>query len=61
MYMESRETHQGKASQMRELERYVSELTNDIVEMIEGASPEEQQFLANKVQALSSKISSLNK
>ena len=61
MYMESKETHQGKAAQMKELEKYVQELTHDLTEMIEDASPEEQQYLANKVQALSAKISSLNK
>lgn len=37
-YMESKETHQDKATQVRELEKYISELTTDITEMIEGAS-----------------------
>lgn len=61
MYMESKEAHQGKAAQMKELEKYVQELTQDLTEMVEDASPEEQQYLANKVQALSAKISALNK
>jgi hypothetical protein len=42
MYMEHRETHSDKALQMKELETYMQELTQDIVEMIEGASPEEK-------------------
>ena len=32
------------------------ELTQDMVEMIEGASPEEKQYLNKKITALASKI-----
>ena len=38
MYMESKEKHHDKASQMRELENYMQELTQDIVEMVEGST-----------------------
>lgn len=55
-YMESKEMHKDKASQMQELEKYMQELTSDMVEMIEGASPEEKQLLSNKVAALATKI-----
>jgi hypothetical protein len=40
-YMEAKEMHMDKSHQMKELEKYVSELTKDIVEMVEDASPEE--------------------
>ncbi len=56
MYMESKEMHKDKASQLQELEKYAQELTNDLVEMVEGASPEEKQFLSNKIATLATKI-----
>lgn len=60
MYMEAKESKQDKASQMRELEKYMQELTQDIVEMIEGSSAEERQYLSKKVTALATKISQTN-
>ena len=60
MYMEARETHQDKTSQMRELEKYMQELAQDLVEMVEGASPEEKQYLSKKISALSNKLGQLN-
>jgi hypothetical protein len=59
-YIESRENHQDKTIQMRELERYMQELTQDVVEMVNDASPEEKQYLSKKVAALASKLSQLN-
>lgn len=55
MYMESKQT-KDKATQLRELEKYMQELTSDMVEMIEDASPEEKQYLEKKISALASKI-----
>ena len=55
-YMESKEMHKDKASQLKELEKYMQELTQDMVEMIEDASPEERQYLEKRVSALASKI-----
>lgn len=55
-YMESKEMHKDKASQLQELDKYAQELTSDLVEMIEGASAEEKQFLSNKIAALATKI-----
>ena len=55
MYMEAKNT-KDKASQLRELEKYMQELTSDMVEMIEDASPEEKQYLEKKISALASKI-----
>jgi hypothetical protein len=44
-YMESKEMHQDKNVQMRELENYMAELSQDISEMIQMASPEEKAVL----------------
>ena len=43
---------------MKELEKYMQELSSDITEMIEEATPEEKQFLSSKISTLASKISS---
>lgn len=55
-YMESKQMHKDKASQLQELEKYMQELTSDMVEMIDGASPEEKQMLSNRIAALATKI-----
>ena len=60
MYMESKESHQDKATQMRELEKYMQELTQDVIEMVEGASQEEKQYLSKRVSALANKLAQLN-
>lgn len=57
MYMESKELHKDKETQMKELERYMQELTSDITEMIRDASPEEKQLLQKKISTLAAKIS----
>ena len=54
MYMESK--HKDKATQLRELEKYMQELSTDIVEMIEDASSDEKQYLEKKISALATKI-----
>ena len=55
-YMESKEMHKDKASQMHELEKYMQELSSDLTELIEGASPEEKQLLSTKMATLAAKI-----
>jgi hypothetical protein len=55
-YIESKEMHQDKATQMKGLEDYMSELSQDISEMIQMSSPEEKAVLQKKLSALSSKI-----
>lgn len=60
MYMEMKETHQDKAAQMKELEKYMQELSGDITDMIEGASPEERQYMSKKIASLATKILSTN-
>lgn len=56
MYMEAKYMNKDKASQLRELEKYMQELSQDITEMIADASPEEKQYLEKKITALASKI-----
>lgn len=55
-YMESKEMHQGKEMQMKELEKYMQELTHDIIEMVNDATPEEKAMLQQKVSMLATKI-----
>ena len=55
-YMESKEKHLDNATTMKELEHYLSELSSDIAEMIEGATPEEKILLQQKLTTLVNKI-----
>ena len=55
-YMEGKEMHKEKTAQMHELEKYVQELTSDLMEMIEGTSPEEKQMLSSRIATLATKI-----
>lgn len=59
MYMEAKAMKKDKAIQLRELEKYIQELTNDIVDMIQDSSPEEKQYVEKKINLLASKISSM--
>ena len=59
MYMEAKEMHQDKAMQLRELEKYMQELTQDIVEMIQDSSVEEKQYLEKKLTTLATKVSQM--
>ena len=56
MYMEGKEMHHDKGKQMKELESYMQELSADIIEMIQDASPEEKQLLQQKISVLATKI-----
>lgn len=55
-YMEAKQLHQGKEIQMKELDRYMTELSHDITEMIQDASPEEKSLLQQKIATLATKI-----
>ena len=55
-YIESKEMHQGQEVQMKELEKYMQELTHDIIEMVNDATPEEKAMLQQKVSMLATKI-----
>ena len=41
---------------MKELETYMQELTQDMMEIIEKASPEEKSIIQKKVNTLATKI-----
>lgn len=60
MYMEAKESHQDKTVQIRELEKYMQELSQDMIEMVEDATPEEKQLLSKRISALATKISQLD-
>lgn len=55
-YLEAREHGKDKATQLRELEKYIQELNTDIVDMINDASAEEKSYLEKKITALAAKI-----
>ena len=55
-YMEAKEKSQDSAIHMKELEKYMQELTQDMTDMIQKASPEEKQLLQQKIQMLATKI-----
>lgn len=55
-YMEEKELHKGKDKQMKELEKYLNELSADITEMISDASQEERDILSQKMTTLIDKI-----
>ena len=59
-YMEAKEMHHDKNVKLKELEKYMQELSNDMVEMISDTSPEEKQLLEKRLAALSAKIGQLN-
>lgn len=59
MYMEAKDMKKDKATQVRELEKYMQELSQDVTEMIADASPEEKQYLEKKITALASKVGSM--
>jgi len=60
MYMEHKQAHADKTTQMRELENYMQELTQDIMEMIEDSSTEEKAYLSKKIGTLATKINATN-
>ena len=56
MYMESKEMHHGKEAQMKELENYMKELSQDVTEMIMDATPDEKMMLQQKLITLANKV-----
>jgi hypothetical protein len=54
--MEAREMNKDKAQQLKELEKYMQELSQDVTEMIAEASPEEKQYLEKKISSLAVKV-----
>lgn len=60
MYMESKALHKDKTTQLKELDKYIQDLSSDIVEMIEAASDDERAYLEKKISALATKIGQMN-
>ena len=59
MYLEAKHSGVDKSMQLKELEKYMQELTNDMVDLIQDASPEEKQYLEKKISGLATKIGSM--
>ena len=59
MYMEAKTMKKDKTTQLRELEKYLQELSNDIIEMIQDSTLEEKQYLEKKITALATKIGAM--
>jgi hypothetical protein len=59
VYLEAKEKHMDPAIQMRELEKYMQELTSEMMTMIGDATPEEKQYLVKRITTLATKINSL--
>ena len=55
-YLEAREMKKDKAIQLRELEKYIQEMSQEIIDMISDASVEEKAYLEKKLTALGMKI-----
>lgn len=55
-YLEARTHGKDKSTQLRELEKYMSELSADIISMIDESSTEEKVYLEKKITALATKI-----
>ena len=56
MYMESKDMHHDSSKTMQELEDYMNELTSDMMEMIDKATPDEKSALQKKIKTLSEKV-----
>jgi hypothetical protein len=54
-YMEAKMTHDAEM-EMKELEKYAQDLSDDIMEMIKEATAEEKQLLQKKIAILATKI-----
>lgn len=60
-YMETKELHkdntpESKQHRMKDLEAYSKDLTEDVIEMVADASPEERALMRQKIQILAQKI-----
>ena len=60
-YMETKEMHkdntpESKQHRMKDLEAYSKDLTEDVIEMVSDASPEERALMRQKIQILAQKI-----
>ena len=56
MYMESKTKGMDSSKSMKELENYMQELTSDMMEMLDKASPEEKTMVQKKMNTLAAKV-----
>ena len=56
MYMESKATHQANNKVTKDLENYMTDLTSDMLEILDKATPEEKMIMQRKVDALLAQI-----
>lgn len=56
MYMESKASGQEMSKSIRELESYMQDLTSDMMELLDKASPEEKAMVQKKISTLASKV-----
>ena len=55
MYMENKKNGDDQKA-MKELDHYMKDLADDMVEMIEKSTPEEKQILSNKLSQLAARV-----
>lgn len=55
-YMESKELHHDTNKNMKELDKYLQELCEDILEMVSGMTPQEKQATERKLTTLAQTI-----
>lgn len=56
MYMESKTKGMDTSKSIKELEGYMQDLTSDMLELLEKASPEEKTMVQKKINTLAAKI-----
>ena len=55
-YMEAKHNNSDNAILMKELEKYMGDIYQDLVEIVKTAAPEEKQYLSKKMNILMSKL-----
>lgn len=56
MYMETKATNPDSSKALKDLESYMQDLTSDMLELLDKATPEEKAMVQKKVNLLASKI-----
>ena len=56
MYIESKTSGADMSKSIKELENYMQDLTSDIMEMLDKASPEEKAMAQKKISTLAAKV-----
>ena len=55
-YMEAKHKNSDSAILMRELEKYMGDISQDLLEIMKNAAPEEKSYLNKKMNSLISKL-----